>query len=168
MTEEILQQNLGQVNKEEEYLNNWKRAAADLANYKKEEMERMGTLLQYSKADLIEKVLPIFDSIYLSAKSFNSVQDEHSNILENVGMSEWMKGFEQIKKQIEEFLKKEGIEEIKVVGEKFNPETMEAVGEAEDGDKGTSGESGMVAEELQKGYMMGGKVLRVARVKVNK
>ncbi len=147
-------------NKEEEYLNNWKRAAADLANYKKDEMERMGTLLQYSKADLIEKVLPVFDSIYLAQKS---LPDDA--------------GIAQIIKQIVDFLKKEGIEEIKVVGEKFNAETMEIVAasaEASTFDKSTAGQAGepqeeiVVVEELQKGYMMQGKVLRVARVKVNK
>ncbi len=147
--EETLQQDSGQVKKEpdkaDEYLNNWKRAAADLANYKKDEMERMGTLLQYSKADLIEKVLPIFDSIYLAQKS----------LPDNEGIS-------QIIKQIVDFLKKEGIEEIVVIGQKFNPETMEIVEEVE------GGESGTVAEELQKGYMMGEKVLRPSKIKVNK
>src|SRR3989344_6576986 len=37
----------------EEYLNNWKRSAADFINYKKDEMERMGALVQYSKEDMI-------------------------------------------------------------------------------------------------------------------
>src|SRR3990167_4626157 len=77
----------------DEYLNNWKRATADLINYKKEEMERMGMLCNYAKESVIYKILPIFDSFYLAEK--------HSHILENVRMSEWFKGFEQIKKQIE-------------------------------------------------------------------
>ena len=145
--------------KNEEYLNNWKRSAADFINYKKDEMERVLTLVSYAKEDMIEKILPIFDSIELAEK--------HSNILENVGMSEWQKGFLQIKKQIEEFLKKRGIEVIKTVGEKFNPETMEAVGESEES-RIVNDESGIVAEELQKGYIMNGKVIRPARVKVTK
>ena len=131
--------------KSDEYLNNWKRAAADLANYKKEEMERLSKLMQYGKEDMIEKVLPIFDSIYLLEKHAGQVE-----------------GIDLIKKQITDFLKKEGVEEIKCVGEKFNPETMEIVEEMD------GGESGMVTEELQKGYMMGEKVLRPAKVKVNK
>jgi len=67
----------------------------------------------------------------------------------------------QIKNQITEFLKKEGIEEIESVGKKFDPETMEIVEEVE------GGESGMVAEELQKGYKIGEKVLRPAKVKIS-
>ncbi|MSU54275.1 MAG: nucleotide exchange factor GrpE [Candidatus Staskawiczbacteria bacterium] len=130
--------------KADEYLNNWKRERADFINYKKEEMERMAKLMQYGKEDMIEKFLPIIDNIYLAVKH---VKDD---------------GLAQIQKQIEEFLKKEGIEEIKTEGEKFNPETMEVMGEAE------GGEAGMVAEELQKGYMMSGKILRPAKVRISK
>lgn len=138
----------------EEYLNNWKRERADFLNYKKDEIERAGLLVNYAKENIILNILPILDSIYLA--------EQHSHILENVRMSEWMKGFEQIKKQIDEFLKKEGIEEIKTMGEKFNPETMEAIEQTE------GSEPDMVIEELQKGYKMGEQVIRPAKVKVTK
>ncbi len=138
--------------KTEEYLNNWKRSAADFINYKKDEMERMANLMQYSKTDIIEKVLPIFDSIYLAQKCLKP----------DVKQDGIAKGIEQTIKQIQEFLKKEGIEEIVVVGQKFDPNTMEIVEEIE------GGESGTVAEELQRGYMMGEKVLRPSKVKVSK
>ena len=141
----------------EEYLNNWKRAEADFINYKKDEIERMGMMLKYAKEDMVLKILPILDSIYFA--------EQHTNILEDVRMSEWLKGFEQIKKQIEEFLKREGIEEIKTDGEKFNPETMEAIGETLNTEHRTPNS---VVEELQKGYVMEGKVLRPAKVKVTK
>ncbi len=149
-------------NKEEEYLNNWKRSAADFINYKKDEMERLGTLLQYTKADMIEKVLPIFDSIYLAQKCLKPGAKQD-------GIAE---GIDQTIKQIQEFLKKEGIEEIVVLGQPFDPNTMEIVEEvdlpAEALAKEGGGESGIVVEELQKGYMMGEKVLRPAKVKVSK
>jgi molecular chaperone GrpE len=136
----------------QEYLNNWKRSAADFINYKKEEMERIGTLAKYAKEDTIYKILPIVDNIYLAEKQ----------IPESLKNDEWVKGFMQIQKQAEEFLKKEGIEEIETVGKPFDPNTMEIVQEVE------GGESGMVAEELQKGYMMEGKILRPAKVKMSK
>ena len=144
---------LGELQKKsEEYLNNWKRSAADFINYKKEEMERMGFLAQYAKEDIVQKVLPIFDSFYLAEKVLPpSLQDDG-----------WLAGFLQIKSQISEFLKKEGIEEIEVVGKKFDASTMEIVEETE------GGEPGMVAEELQKGYKIGEKVLRPAKIKVSK
>ena len=160
----------------EEYLNNWKRTAADFANYKKDEMGRMAMLLQYGKEDMILKILPILDNIELAEKQLpeslrTKAKESQSNGLTRASTElsrmsspqvEWTKGFLQIQNQIKEFLKKEGIEEVKTVGEKFNPETMEIIGEV-DGDT-----SGIVAEELQKGYMLEDKVLRPAKIKVTK
>ncbi len=146
----------------DEYLNNWKRATADLINYKKEEMERMAMLANYAKEDMIFKILPILDNIELAEKQLpEKLKKGEEGSPQSI---EWTQGFLQIQKQIEEFLKKEGIEEIKTTGEKFNPETMEAVGEAETegGDKGT------IIEELQKGYKMNDKVIRPAKVKISK
>src|SRR3989338_1079754 len=149
----------------DEYLNNWKRAAADFANYKKAETERAGMLVSYAKEDIFLAILPVLDSIDLANK--------HSDILQNLGVLEvadWLGGFNQIKKQIEEFLKKEGIEEIKAEGEKFSPETMEVLEEvnlpSEDLAKEGGSESGIVTEVLQKGYIMDRKVIRPAKVKI--
>ncbi len=154
----------------EEYLNNWKRAQADFENYKKEEVERISTLIKYAKEDMILNILPILDNIELAEKQLpEKLKKGEEGTPQSI---EWTKGFLQIKKQIEEFLKKEGIEEIKAMGEKFYPETMEAVGEADLSSealaKGEGGKSGIVIEELQKGYNMNGKVLRPAKVKISK
>lgn len=144
----------------DEYLNNWKRERADFLNYKKDEMERVGFLGKYVKEDIIFKMLPILDNIYLAEKQLPE------NLKLGKGGSaqaiEWTKGFLQIQNQIAEFLKKEGIEEIETVGKKFDPNTMEAVGEAEGSDEGT------IIEEIQKGYIMQEKVIRPAKVKVTK
>lgn len=126
--------------KAEEYLNGWKRERADFLNYKKDEMERIGQLVKYANEEIILKLLPVLDNIRLAA---NHIKDE---------------GLSQIKKQLSDFLQKEGIEEIKTTGEKFNPNTMEAV----------EGEGDTVSEELQRGYTMYGKIIRVAKVKVTR
>jgi len=147
----------------EEYLNSWKREHADFLNYKKDEAERTGFLAKYAKEDTFLKIIPILDSIDLAEKQ---LPEKLKKGLEGSKQSiEWTKGFLQIQNQIKEFLKKDGIEEIKTLGEKFNPEIMEAVGE-ETSDKQQA--TGMVIEELQKGYMMNGKVLRPARIKISK
>ena len=72
-----------------------------------------------------------------------------------------------IQKQLEDFLKQKGIEQIETMGKQFNPETMEAISETEDSGF-TNQDSGIVTEELQKGYIMDDKVLRPARVKISK
>ncbi len=151
--EQEIDQTKTEANKTEEYLNNWKRAVADLANYKKEEMQRTALLMQYSKENLLENLLPTLDSFYYATK----------NLPEDMKKSEWAKGFLQIESQVKDFLKKEGVEAIEVLGKKFDAEVMDIVSEEEGG-----GESGTVLEELQKGYKVAGKVLRAARVKVVK
>ncbi|OGZ66314.1 MAG: nucleotide exchange factor GrpE [Candidatus Staskawiczbacteria bacterium RIFCSPHIGHO2_02_FULL_43_16] len=134
--------------KSEAYLNNWKRSAADFINYKKEEMERAGMLAGYVKEGMFLNMLPIIDSMYLAVAAFGK------------------DGFMPVQKQIEDFLKKEGIKEITVMGQKFDPNSMEIMEEVSGGP--TSAESGVVTEELQKGYKMGERVLRPAKVRVIK
>jgi molecular chaperone GrpE len=137
-----------------EYLANWQRARADLLNYKKEEIERVGELVKYASLGIILKVLPILDNFEIAEKKLPEVLKNDDNI----------KGLLLIKNQVQSFLKKEGVEEIKSVGEKFDPNLMEVVQELELKNK----ESGVVIEEIQKGYKIHGRLLRPAKVKVAK
>jgi len=138
----------------EEYLNGWKRERADFLNYKKEEMERIGELIKYANEELIIKMLPISDNFEIAEKK----------LPENLKQDENIKGILQIKNQILDFLKSQGLEEIKCLGQKFDPNFQEIVEEVEAKDK----ESGMVIEKIQKGYTIYGKVIRPAKVKVAK
>lgn len=127
-----------QDKEKEEYLAGWQRAKADFLNYKKEETERTEEMLKYVKQDLCLKILPILDNFELFEKN--------------------------IKKQLQDFLKDQGIEEIKGVGERFDPNLHEAIEEVKMKNKKT----GVIAEVAQKGYKLGGKVIRPAKVKINK
>jgi molecular chaperone GrpE len=138
-----------------DYLAGWQRARADFLNYKKEEMERIQGLLKYSQEEFILKILPVLDSFDLAEK----------NLSENLKDDETVKGLLQIKIQLKDFLKNQNLEEIKSVGEKFNPEIHEAVEQIElDQEK----ESGVIIEEVQKGYKINNRLLRPAKVKVTK
>lgn len=130
--------------KSEEYLNGWKRERADFLNYKKSEMERISELAKYANTEIILKIIPILDNLCLAA---SHIKDE---------------GVAQIKKQLEDFLSKEGIDTIETVGKKFDPNTMEAVGEVEGKEKD------IVVEETQRGYTMHGKLICPAKVKISK
>lgn len=132
----------------EEYLNGWKRERADFLNYKKDEMERIGELAKYANTEIILKIIPILDNIYLA----------ESHVPEELKNHDWIKGFQQIKTQLCDFLQKEGIEPIETVGKKFDPNKMEAV----------EGDGDTVAEEVQRGYTLHGKIIRVAKVKISK
>ncbi len=145
----------------DEYLNGWKRAKADFLNYKKEEAERMRLIAEFVRRELLMKILPIVDNLARAEKEIPPNEKEN----------QVYKGFLQIVSQWQEFLKSEGIEEIETVGRPFNPEVHEAVGEV-DPSPPTGGSrqeaSGMVQEEVEKGYTVQGKLLRPAKVKVMK
>ena len=132
----------------DEYLAGWKRAKADLINFKKEEGERMAQMAKYAAEELAHKLLPVLDNL---ERAEGGMPEDKKN-------DDYFKGFLQIKIQIKELLKQLGVEEIEALGAKFDPNFHEVVGES-DGD-----ESGAVKEVAQKGYTLRGKVIRPAKV----
>ena len=78
--------------------------------------------------------------------------------------NQFVKGILQIKNQLQDLLKSQGVEEMKAVSGKFDPNFQEVVEEIEEKDK----EAGLVIEEVQKGYLLHDRVLRPARVKISK
>lgn len=162
---EKLQKKLEEVEtKNKEYLEGWKKERADFLNYKKEEMERISSFIKYANEELLLKFLPVLDNFYIAEKE---LCDEIKN-------HKWIEGFLNIKNQISEFLKSQGVQEIKTVGESFDPNFHEAVGEVEktevikkEGERGEA-KSGVIIEEIKKGYTLNGKVIRPAKVKIIK
>jgi len=126
----------------DEYLNGWKRAKADYLNLKKEMEAQNKEIREWLSKIFLLPLLDIMDSF------------DRAGILDA--------GIEGIKKQFEDFLKANGVEAIKVVGEKFDPLKHEAIESVE------GGESGRIVEEARKGYLINGEVLRPAKVKVYK
>jgi molecular chaperone GrpE len=141
MAQEILDEEIKKLKSQcEEYLSGWKRERADFINYKKEETERISSLVKFANEDLIYKILPILDNLLLAQSHINDA------------------GLLQVIKQFEDLLKKEGVEPIEVLEKKFDPNFMEAV----------EGDGETVSEEILRGYMLNGKLLRPAKVKISK
>lgn len=140
--------------KRDEYLAGWQRARADLVNYKKEEKDRINQLSSYFNNDLILKLLPILDSLNLAENKIPEELREDENI----------KGLLQIKIQVQDFLKNQGVKRIETLEEKFDPNFHEVVGEIEAKDR----DKGIIVEEVQRGYLLNDKVLRPAKVKISK
>ena len=136
----------------DEYLAGWQRAKADLLNYKKETEERMKFLEEGARIEQILECLPILDNLELAASELTDKQKKD----QVVG------GFLQIIERFKKILKNQNIEEIKAVGKKFDPALHEAIAEV----KGRK--SGFVVEEVEKGYMRNGVLLRPSKVKVAK
>lgn len=132
-----------------EYLDGWQRAKADLANYKKDEMKRFEEFSRYAAETIVGEVTQVLDSFDLALKHAMPKDVEQGVVM--------------IRSQLEDVLRRNGLEVIHATGKKFDPMAHESVGEVE-----SDGEEGMVAEELQKGYALHGKVIRPARVKISK
>ena len=137
----------------DEYLAGWQRAKADFLNYKKEETERVQGYLEYANEEFLYSLLPILDNLDRAEKQI-SEEEKDSKVVQ---------GFLQIAKQIRDFLKSQGVEEMQGQG-KFNPEIHEAIGEIVQEGR----DPGEIAEVAEKGYMRKGRILRAAKVKVTK
>jgi len=149
---EELADKLGNCEKErDEYLNGWKRALADLSNFKKDEAARLENVLKYSHAAMMEDMLPTLDSFDLALTT-----TEKGSAAE--------RGMHIIRAQIYDALKRYGLEKIAVKkGDGFDPALHEAL-LTEAGD----GPPDKILDELEAGYTLHGKVIRPARVKISK
>lgn len=125
----------------DELENNWKRALADYQNLEKRIAGEKQNFAKWANAGLLDKLLPVLDSLQ---KAVEHHKDE---------------GIRLILDQFKAILESEGVSEIKAQGEKFNPETMDAV-------EVVKGEKNKVIEVTCKGYWLNDKVLRPAKVKV--
>ena len=151
---EQLKKELEKATKErDEYLDGWKRAKADFLNYKKEEESRAGMFAFYIREEMLKSLLPTIESMERAKAEIG--EEGHDNPV--------YIGFLRTYAQLEKFLREQGFEEIKASG-KFNPALHEAIGE----EKREGIEAGEVIEILEKGYMLNGKVMRAAKVKISK
>jgi len=142
----------------EEYLNGWKRAKADYLNLKKEMEAQNKEIKEWMSKIFLLPLLGIMDNF---DKAFVEIP-------KGTEMEAWVKGIEVVRKQFDNFFKLQGVEIMETKGQKFDPLKHEAIESMEGGLPAQAGESGMIAEELQKGYLINGEVLRPAKVKIYK
>ena len=136
-----------------EYLDGWRRAKADYLNLKKESEGLQRQTIEYANAALVAELLPIYNHLKLA------IEHKPPDLQDN----SWVKGVEHIQSQFKDFFASLGIEEIKTVGEKFNPELHEAIETAVK--EGVAPD--MVYEQVSAGYTLHGKVITPALVKVS-
>ena len=138
----------------------WKRSVADFENYKKRITKERSEMIAYSNVSLISEILPVLDNFHVSTEHIPKDQEE------NV----WVVGIMHIQKQLEKVLEDNGIEEIEAkVGDKFDPnfhEAIEAKVEKEKEKKTNKKAESKIKKIAQKGYKIGGRVIRPARVLV--
>jgi len=148
----------------EEYLAGWKRAKADYLNLKKEMEAQNKEIKEWMSKIMLLPLLEIMDGFDKAILQ----------ISENIKNDPWTSGVKNIRKQLEDYLKSQRVEAMATKGEKFDPIKHEAIETVErslpdmPAHAGQEDESGIIAEELRKGYLINGEVLRPAKVKVYK
>lgn len=133
----------------DEYLDLAQRKQAEFANYRRRTEGVRKEAYDEGCRDTVEKILPVVDNLERALAAGDEDSALHS-------------GVEMVLRQTRETLEKMGVKEINPQGEAFDAQLMNAVmqGTAEEGEPGT------VCMVLQKGYMLGERVIRHAMVKV--
>ncbi len=129
------------------------RALADLQNFRRRALTQIAEARQDAIGDFATELLPILDNFERAIQA--GANDAPKEAL--------IEGLSLTHRQLTEVLRAFQIEPIPSLGEPFNPLLHEAVTAEE-----TEGPPGIILEEIQKGYKMGNKVLRPAKVKVSK
>ena len=125
------------------------RTLAEYDNYRKRTIKEKESIYPEAKAVVIEKFLPVLDNFQ---RAIESAENKDA----------FYEGVVMLKKQMDDVLATLGVEEIKAVGEEFNPEVHNAVMHVEDEDAGEN----IIVEEFQRGYKIGDRVIRHSMVKV--
>ncbi len=152
MTEGVKEEAPAAEEKKEEYKEQWLRAVADYQNLQKEMSSQRAEWARMSEVQVIEEFLPVYDNF---KKAFAHKPDSEDKPWQN-----WATGIGFIMQQFASVLKAHDIEEMATVGEQFDPTKHDSVGEEVQAGKS----AGTIIREVDGGYMLKGKVLKVAKV----
>lgn len=142
------------VEEKQTYLDGWQRDKAEFMNIRKRDEEAKQDFLKFAKLNVIEDILPVIDSFDMAMTNKES--------WESVSV-EWRAGMEGIYNQFIGILTKQGVTAFDAKGDVFDPNLHQSVSMVATED---TSQDHTVAEVLQKGYMLNGKVIRPAMVQV--
>ncbi|OIO29436.1 nucleotide exchange factor GrpE [Candidatus Nomurabacteria bacterium CG_4_10_14_0_2_um_filter_30_12] len=138
----------------DEYLNGWQKERADFANYKKQEDDRRVNFSEVVRERILTRFLTVLDSFnmaFTNKESWNKVDEN------------WRKGVEYIYAQLNTVFEEYDIKEIGVVGEDFDPNIHQSIDMTQTDKKE---DNHKISEIVQKGYKLGDRIIRAARVNV--
>jgi molecular chaperone GrpE len=135
-----------------ENLDGWQRAKAEFINYKKRNEREQSQMFENASARVIKRFLDVLDDLDRALQ----------NAPEEGEAAEWAAGIDLIYRKLVSVLESEGVTAMEVEGEMFDPNLHEAIAQEESPDH----ESGQIIEVIQKGYLIGERVLRAALVRV--
>jgi len=130
------------------------RARADLDNFRKRALREKEEAIRYANNGLLERLLPVIDNFELGLDAAKSAADTAS-ILQGMSM---------VQKQLQDFLKNNGLEEVQAEGEAFDPNKHDAVSQEFSADIA----DGHVIRQVRKGYKIKDRLIRASSVIVSK
>ncbi|MGH3041046.1 MAG: nucleotide exchange factor GrpE [Gaiellaceae bacterium] len=134
----------------DEYLDDLKRVAADFDNYRKRALRDQEALVARAHERLVKELLPVLDDL---ERALVAAEEHEEAKLED--------GVRLVHRELRDALSKEGLVEIETSGE-FDPHVHEALLT-----QPSEEDDGAILEVIQKGYRLGDRVLRPARVVVS-
>lgn len=151
--EELLEKLSAAEQKAEENYQKLLRAQADFDNFRRRTRQEREEQAKYAALPLMEDLLPVLDNFERALIAGKEATDTASIV----------QGVEMVFRQVEQVLQNAGLSVIPSVGEPFDPNVHQAVAQEESSEY----DSGVVTEELQKGYKLKERVIRPAMVKVS-
>ena len=148
-TEDLQKALAEEKEKAETYLSNWQRVQADFVNYKRRSEQEKEEQSKFFNSVLMLSLLPVLDDF---ERAFASIPP-------GVADADWVEGVKLVERKLKTVLETQGLSGIKALGEPFDPRLHEAV-------RQSSGEEGMVIDEVQKGYTYHDRVIRPSKVVV--
>ena len=136
----------------EELTDRLRRNMAEFDNFRKRTEKEKSAMFEIGAKDIIERILPVIDNF---ERGLNSMPEDAKG-------SSFAEGMEMIYKQLLKNLEEAGVEPIRAQGQPFDPNFHNAVLHVEDENLGEN----VVAQELQKGYLYRGSVVRHTMVQV--
>jgi molecular chaperone GrpE len=139
--------------KVQEYEERLVRLQAEFENYRKRTVKEKEDIYKFASEDLVKNLLPVLDNFERALDSMKENQESNEG---------YQKGIDMVYQQLIQALEKEGLEEIKALGEPFDPNYHHAVFQESNEDY----KDNTVMEVFQKGYTLKDKVIRPSMVKV--
>lgn len=138
----------------EEYLTGWQKERADFVNYKKQEDDRKAIFSEAMRERILSRFLTVIDSFNMAFANKEAWEKVDDN---------WRKGVEYIYSQMNGIFEEYGVKSVGEVGESFDPNIHQSIDVVETDKKE---QEHTVATVIQKGYKLGERVMRPARVNV--
>ncbi len=140
--------------------------AAEIDNIQKRFVRESAELRKYANEELLKKIVPALDTLTLALKAAerSKLAPENEVLFSHKLFLSFIQGVEMTAKQFENVLQASGVEFIKSVGETFDPTIHEALGQSNKPDV----KDNVITEEFERGFKLHGRIVRPAKVFVNK